>query len=551
MVSVRDVYRSVRVERGTPSTAHGSSHLSPPPRQLPVRRQALCSESAARSALERCRRALILVSLAHPTIHFTLQARSTEHAGDRVLLDAPKVSRRACDAGEFNVVMLKRDKASSLLQSYERHFGIPVSSPDSALLISASKRLRGTVVDMTGLVMLSLLPSRAHQHLLLNGRLEGDGVDIQSSLHGALQWGALQSAVLQVLHESTIGEHATTREHCGFFLNICYPGGDQIEVTQLQEALGELLRDVLHRNGLLSAETEHSHTIVHQTDEESPTKKQKSGSERKTAKTSGRQFVLDRSDLLREPRDEGDESGYSAWLQDILHLWRGMATSEESLESRIPATHGMALRRQRAPFTPTIQEEQSRILERRGLEVCRVIGQVDAKYICILYDGDLVVFVDQHAAHERVRLETCLSRYLSDSMQGCSTHTLRPAPQLLLLPSSLASAFDDEEVRSALHQWGFRIGAPQKSSSSGTQSISLEAVPEVLSERLFKGTQMLEVLFTKLAIALQDDDIRSRLLTPLSLSKDGNTSWAFTLRHLPPPVLDQFLSLACRGAISE
>lgn len=95
MVSVRDVYRSVRVERGTQSSAHGS----PPPRQLPVRRQAFCSDSAARSALERCRRAIILVSLAHPSIHFTLQARSTEHTGDRVVLDAPKVSRRTCDAG--------------------------------------------------------------------------------------------------------------------------------------------------------------------------------------------------------------------------------------------------------------------------------------------------------------------------------------------------------------------------------------------------------------------------------------------------------------------
>lgn len=448
--------------------------------------------------------------------------------------------------------MLKRDKASSLLQRYERHFGIPVSSPDSALLISASKRLRGTVVDMTGLVMLSLLPSRAHQHLLLNGRLEGNRVDIQSSLRGTLQWDALQSAVLQVLQESTIGEHATTREHCGFFLNICYPGGDQIEVAQLQKALCELLRDILRRNGLLSAQKKHSHTIVHQTDEESPTKKHKAGSDLKTQKTSnGRQYVLDRSDLLREPRGEGDESGCSVWLQDILHRWRGMATSEESLESRVPTTHDMALRRQGAPLTPTAQEKQSRMLERRGLEVCRVIGQVDAKYICILYDGDLVVLVDQHAAHERVRLETCLSHYLSDCMQGSSTHTLTPAPQLLLLPSSLASTFDDEEVRSALHQWGFRIGGPQKSSSSGTQSIRLEAVPEALSERLFKGTQVLEVLFTKLAIALQDDDIRRRLLTPLSLSKDGNTSWTFTLRHLPPPVLDQFLSLACRGAISE
>ena len=63
-------------------------------------------------------------------------------------------------------------------------------------------------------------------------------------------------------------------------------------------------------------------------------------------------------------------------------------------------------------YTKTFKKE-SLNLSKPDLENVTVIGQIDKKFIAVKTRKNQLLLFDQHAAHERVRLETLLlSKYL-------------------------------------------------------------------------------------------------------------------------------------------
>jgi len=108
----------------------------------------------------------------------------------------------------------------------------------------------------------------------------------------------------------------------------------------------------------------------------------------------------------------------------------------------------------------------------------RLVGQVDRKYILAVMKGSLLIAIDQHAAHERIRLEESLQSLLLETRREGIASVLCNV-SLGVSPSHIRMLLTYVE---AVQFWGFRW-ALTDSSASPARLCRLTQVPEWADSR--------------------------------------------------------------------
>ena len=116
---------------------------------------------------------------------------------------------------------------------------------------------------------------------------------------------------------------------------------------------------------------------------------------------------------------------------------------------------------------------RSLAVTRTALRRAQLVGQVDKKFLIAFSAADgLMIVVDQHAAHERVRLEALASRIEAK----VRSDPVDPPKRLCLSPREVHAIVDH---RTHIERWGFHFQGPDH-----LNAIVLTAVPRVLSAAL-------------------------------------------------------------------
>ncbi|KAJ9061790.1 hypothetical protein DSO57_1017198 [Entomophthora muscae] len=175
-------------------------------------------------------------------------------------------------------------------------------------------------------------------------------------------------------------------------------------------------------------------------------------------------------------------------------------------------------------------------LEKSQLSCLEVIGQVDKKYILCLISEPLccskrIIAFDQHAVHERVRLEWLQRQISSDKVSSASVMP----PLAFSISSSLCSRKDLVSLES-LKQLGFVIVA---SVSDKLVEFRVDAVPGALNKLVISKNSVGGSPTYSLSQILR------RCILDLAAIAEQEPSYNMRLK----PINDLLATIACRGAI--
>jgi DNA mismatch repair protein MLH3 len=280
--------------------------------------------------------------------------------------------------------------------------------------------------------------------------------------------------------------------------------------------------------------------------------------------------------------------GKPAWLGDILKNWDNpvFKPSEQCIEQALPkeldsndvrhrSTQHQCLHVGKDTSFDTLPVISSR-LSKESLVDAEIIAQVDKKFILIKTlsspgENDpqespkpLLVLIDQHAADERVQVETLFRQLCSPVDSSCSSyhsklgHRARVASTLLEKPM-IFTISQHEQLLFTTHaerfaSWGILFDAeiinmPGRSSASRETSclLSVIALPPSISERCRTDTELL-VSFLRSTVWKYANN--SDLLSHSLFARDKTSpDWVGQLASCPEGLVDMINSRACRSAI--
>jgi DNA mismatch repair protein MLH3 len=147
------------------------------------------------------------------------------------------------------------------------------------------------------------------------------------------------------------------------------------------------------------------------------------------------------------------------------------------------------------------------------LRNAKIINQVDRKFIACLFEDDsedrngfvggrALVFIDQHAADERVRVESFLRELCqgflywdTEKADSLRTRQLSPAMSVLLTRREALQLGRSDDNQLAFRSWGFRFGDLSQISqcdsgdciddaNSRYVQVFVESIPEIVSDKV-------------------------------------------------------------------
>ncbi|OLY83844.1 DNA mismatch repair protein MLH3 [Smittium mucronatum] len=228
------------------------------------------------------------------------------------------------------------------------------------------------------------------------------------------------------------------------------------------------------------------------------------------------------------------------------------------------------------------------------LKKFKVVGQLDKKFIlCILGNHDIkldvnLIAIDQHAADERIRLESFFREY-RDFLLNPLINISNSGEGVVYLSKPFDLEFDFKTSQliisnlQNLKAWGFILDIIRYSqtprydnrsnfnssqlklteslcnSINNTTTFSLVCIPKIFHTRLtrdYKSSEnhLKDILpsichwFSEQSGIYDFEKLRSQLFLDSRISKNEE-SWFRILRYCPPPLVFILESMACRGAI--
>lgn len=203
---------------------------------------------------------------------------------------------------------------------------------------------------------------------------------------------------------------------------------------------------------------------------------------------------------------------------------------------------------------------------------CHVIGQADHKFIIVLYQSELLLLFDQHAVHERIRVESYFAQLLAPNMlklkwinsrdsQSRPTTDLddrRSSNSMEQTIGGVPLVVDKREYMSfrrwqaRFRRWGiiYRFEstlecAGQSDNDQEFEQIFVTAVPELICTRLERDVSLLENVLRSCA-AFFDEHIDEHGEGGEDQPERARV-WFNRLSSCPPILVELINSKACRG----
>ncbi|KAL1612495.1 DNA mismatch repair protein [Paraconiothyrium brasiliense] len=215
-------------------------------------------------------------------------------------------------------------------------------------------------------------------------------------------------------------------------------------------------------------------------------------------------------------------------------------------------------------------------LSRPGLENAEVVAQLDRKYILIKMgsckgnsevlgaSGHVLVLIDQHAADERMRVETLLAELCTPLPKGAQSYrtklgyeshitcSILGKPIQFALSATEEGQFKKHAARFAT--WGilYDLETSTTSSMKGQSTLSVIALPPVISERCKADPQVL-IAFLRTAVWKYADAVHLPLPADQWEGREGSSgdrrAWVRRIASCPEGLIDLINSRACRSAV--
>lgn len=179
--------------------------------------------------------------------------------------------------------------------------------------------------------------------------------------------------------------------------------------------------------------------------------------------------------------------------------------------------------------------------------------------------GRTLIMIDQHAASERIRVESFLST-LCNAIISHKSIDVFTFPENDSSSHVLVSSEEAREIKLRINEfekWGMTISLKEDESEErgDYEQIQLLTVPLVVADRLKSDPRLVQELIRSFLAKLREFNSR-RTQVPLitkvierDVSNESNVAnekgneWLKVLTDIPPVLLDLINSKACRGAI--
>lgn len=276
---------------------------------------------------------------------------------------------------------------------------------------------------------------------------------------------------------------------------------------------------------------------------------------------------LSRFSTLQPKSTPSSAQGPSPWVREILHNWHNpiFQPTETSIPQVVfegPDATAQNILHGRHPLCTHIEidrafkEAASGIggkISRDALKQAEIVSQVDMKFILVKLKssqssvGNILVLIDQHAADERIRVETLMQELCAPP----STDAGVPTGSNILticLDQPIIFEFPSREIELLrIHQshfstWGIIYSLAPPDLNSAIQRLTVCSLPPGISERCKLNPRLLVDLIRTELYKIHDSK-KSQAVSPAS------EDWFQRIHNCPQGILDLLNSRACRSAI--
>lgn len=156
-------------------------------------------------------------------------------------------------------------------------------------------------------------------------------------------------------------------------------------------------------------------------------------------------------------------------------------------------------------------------------------------------DCNLLVVVDQHAADERIRVESLFAEICSSSTDPVEPHALERIQKALVFRVNKREAELMRRYEGRFVEWGINY---HLSSSGKESSLHIDALPRAVTDRCTNEPSLAIDMIRAHVYALSDQPATSH-----ANAHPPTSNWVKRIGSFPKGLLDMLNSRACRSAI--